>query len=155
MLSAAHRKFAHAYALEANGTKAYLAAFPKSTPAAARSSAPALLAKDSVKAEIKRVRDAADKKAGSAVLTLIEKRTWLARSFRLNVLKFNAKRDGDLVTGVTESKSGKRLLTFESKLAVMRADDNLAGDGSEANSAGTMLSALQLLTHGKPKAVKL
>lgn len=78
MLSGPQRKFCERIVAGDNATVAYASAYPKSSKAAARTSASDLLINPDIKTEIQRLRDKADEKAGSAVLTLARKRELLA-----------------------------------------------------------------------------
>lgn len=98
-----------------NATDAYLAAYPKSSRAAAGRSAHDLLKFPEITSEIARLRKAAECIAGSAVLTLAEKRAKLAGIVR------EAKGEYDACT-----------VSLSDKLKAIALDNDLAGDGSEA-----------------------
>lgn len=144
-LSCPQLKFCQAYTVERNGTAAYLAAYPRSSNAAARSSAVGLLAKDNIKAEIARIRAKAEARAGSAVLTLAEKRTFLARVLRANGGTLDEKMDADLINGVKFSSKGKRMIEIPCKLRALQLDNDLAGEGSEARGMSALGAFAQRL----------
>ncbi len=87
MLTGPQQIFAEAYALEANASAAYAKAYPKAKANSCRSQAPLLLAKPAIKAEIARIRAAAQERAGGAVLTLEEALTFLSDVVRTPVGK--------------------------------------------------------------------
>lgn len=134
------QKFCNAYAVDKNGTAAYRAAYPKSSLKAAESGASRMLRRDKVKAEIQRIRDKAQEKAGSAVLTIAEKRMFLARAKRLNLSEFDLSEHGDLVQSIEPGEHGTKY-RFVDKLAAIKLDNDLAGEGSEAG-ANDALQAL-------------
>lgn len=127
------RKFCEGIISGLSGVDAYCAAYPNSSRAAARASAADLLAKASITAEIQRLRDAAQEKAGSAILTLAEKRKWLARLLRVNLSDLSLGQDGDLLHSIAPGKLGDKL-TLCDKLAAIKLDNDLAGEGSEAEA---------------------
>ena len=131
MLSGPQRKFCEGIVAGLNGTDAYCRAYPKSSRAASRARAPILLAKDSVQTEITRLRAKADEKAGSAVLTLAEKRSFVARLVRAKVADLPP--DSDLFNSVKRSKDGIEF-RLPDKLRAIELDNDLAGDGSEAGA---------------------
>lgn len=118
MITGPQRKFCEAYALEQNGTAAYLGAYPKSSRRAAETSASDLLRKPEIVAEIARIRQKAEEKAGSAVLTLAEKRKTLAGIVRA---ARGRSADGDEVK-------------VSDKISAIKLDNDLAGEGSEAGA---------------------
>lgn len=129
MITGPQRKFCEAYALDQNGTSAYLSAYPKSTEAAAGVSAHRLLKSAKILAEIARIRRKAEEKAGSAILTLAEKRSKLAGVVRAA----NGQLDGSEVR-------------ISDKLAAIKLDNDLAGEGSEAganDALGELLAKLR------------
>lgn len=115
MLSGPKQKFCEGIVSALNATDAYLAAYPKSSRAAAGRSAHDLLKFPEITSEIARLRKAAECIAGSAVLTLAEKRAKLAGIVR------EAKGEYDACT-----------VSLSDKLKAIALDNDLAGDGSEA-----------------------
>jgi hypothetical protein len=138
MLSGPQQKFCEGIVAGLNGTEAYLAAYPNARHRSAGRGATRLLAEESVRSEISRLRAEAQKQAGSAVLTLIEKRTFLARVVRARPALLEE--DSDLWQSVRHTKHGTEL-RLPDKLAAIAKDNDLAGDGteSEANDALTEL----------------
>lgn len=126
VLSGPQRKFCEGVAKGLSGTAAYVLAYPKSSRDAARSSAPDLLAKTSIQAEIDRLRAKAEEKAGSAVLTLVEKRQFLARVVRAQIAQLPD--DSDLFDSVEETKFGRKY-KLPSKISAIQADNELCGGG--------------------------
>ena len=108
MLSGPQKTFCDGIVRGLNQTEAYQRAYPKASPDAARKHAPRLVAKGDIKAEIERMRQKAEEKAGSAVLTLAEKRMKLAE--------------------ITRSNSEET----RDKLSAIKIDNDLSGDGAEA-----------------------
>lgn len=116
-----------------NDTEAYAAAYPRASRSAAMSNAGRLIRKDEIRAEIARIRAAADKRAGSAALTLAEKRMFAARLVRVNLNEFDPAQDGDLLQEVTPTEFGRKFKLGD-KLAAIKLDNDLAGEGSEAEA---------------------
>ena len=115
MLSGPKLKFCEGIVSALNATDAYCAAYPNSSRAAAGRSASDLLKFPEITAEIARLRKAAESVAGSAVLTLAEKRSKLA--------------------GIVRERSGEHdacTVSLGDKLKAIALDNDLAGDGSEA-----------------------
>lgn len=83
-----------------------------------------------MQAEIQSLRAKADAVAGSAVLTLAEKRAFLARVVRLKGKSINLEEDGDLVNGVRLKEVGEELL-IPDKLKALELDAKLAGEFEE------------------------
>ena len=115
MLSGPRQKFCEGIVSGLNATQAYLAAYPNSSEEGARRSASVLLTKLDVSAEIERMRKKAEERAGSAVLTLAEKRAKLAAIVR---------QDKPVIDGCE--------LSVTDKLKAIALDNDLAGEGSEA-----------------------
>jgi phage terminase small subunit len=88
MPSGKHRKFAERIVAGLTATDAY----PKSSPENARKNSPRLIGNETIKAEIQQLRNKADEMAGSAVMTLIEQRKFLARLVRINVATLDVSR---------------------------------------------------------------
>ncbi len=120
-----------------NGTDAYSAAYPESSRDAARSSAATLLANPSIQDEIARLRKLAEEKAGGPVLSLAEKRMRIARIVRAKPSEASADNE-DCQIQVT--KMGP-VYVFPDKLAAIKLDNDLSGQGSEA-TANDALGAL-------------
>ena len=85
MLSKPHRKFCEAIVSGLTGVRAYALTYPRCSLKTARFNASHLRAKPHIQQEIARMRAQADAIVGPTVLTLIEKRLWLARVVRANL----------------------------------------------------------------------
>ena len=131
MITGPQRKFCEAFALEQNGTAAYLLAYPKSSKRAGCVGASRLLSNADILAEIERIRRKAEEKAGSAVLTLAEKRKFVARLLRAKVGELPP--DSDLFNAVKHGKDGTEY-KLPDKLRAIEVDNDLAGEGSEAGA---------------------
>jgi hypothetical protein len=138
MLTGPQRKFCEGVVSGLPAAAAYAEAYPKSTPANARKNASHLAARADVKAEIRAMRDKADLLPGSAVLTHAENRNFFARVVRAQVRKLPA--DSDLWVSVKQTEHGTEF-RLPDKLAAIKLDNDLAGEGSEAE-ANDALSAL-------------
>lgn len=138
MLTGPQRKFCELYAVDKNGTAAYRVAYPKSSEAAARSSAATLLAKPNIQAEIDEIRRKGAELAGSAALTLAEVHSFVARAVRARVAKLEA--DSDLWVSIKRGKDGTEY-RLPDKLAAIARWCDLQGEGSEAG-ANDALSAM-------------
>jgi hypothetical protein len=137
MLRGPQQKFCEGIVTGLTAADAYRAAYPKSSEAAARAHGARLVAKGNIKAEVARMRAKAEEKAGSAVLTLVEKRSFLARVVRARLGEGMI--DADLVQAidVERRKDGKgwkdiHKIRVCDKLAAIEKDNDLAGEGSEA-----------------------
>ena len=117
MLSGPRQKFCEGIVSGLNATQAYLAAYPNSSEEGARRSASVLLTKLDVSAEIERMRRKAEERAGSAVLTLAEKRAKLAAIVRQDkpVIKAIAL-DNDLAGEGSEAKGNEGLSALIARL---------------------------------------
>lgn len=150
MLTGNQRKFCEAYVVALNGTDAYTTAYPRCSRTNARGEASRLLKRPPIVAEIQRLRDEADRCAGSAVLQLVEKRAFLARVVRANGVTLDLAKDGDLIVALdrregTDGADGVLKIRLADKLAAIKLDNDLAGDGAEAGSSdalGALLSRL-------------
>jgi hypothetical protein len=100
MLSKPHCKFCESIISGLTGVRAYALAYPRCSLKTARFNASHLRAKLQIQDEIARLRAQADTIAGPAVLTLIEKRRWLARVVRANLALLDPKIDGDLLVSL-------------------------------------------------------
>lgn len=141
MISGPKRKFCERIVAGDNATIAYLTAYPKSGKEAARKNAPRLMSNDDIEAEIQALRDRADSLAGSAVLSLAEKRKFLARIVRM---QGGFKVDDDLVNGVRVKEFGQEMI-LPCKLKALELDAKLAGEFDEDRSKAKEADALQSL----------
>jgi hypothetical protein len=129
MLTGPQRKFCEGIVAGLSATAAYCDAYPKSSSENARKHSTRMKGNDEIQGEIKRLRDKADDKAGSAVMTLMEKRIFLARLVRAKVA--NEPPDSDLWFSIKRTEFGTEY-KLSDKLAAIKADNDLAGVGSEA-----------------------
>jgi hypothetical protein len=113
-----------------------LRAYRAKPSANARKSAARLLNSAEVIAEIGRQRKVAEEKAGSSVLTLIEKRQWCARLLRADLS--NGDVPGDLWAGCDFEKRPNGVIIHKIRLpdriAAMKLDNDLEGVGAEAEA---------------------
>ena len=100
MLSKPHRNFCEAIVTRLTGVRAYALAYSRCSLKTARFNASHLRAKPSIQQEIARLRAQADAIVGPVVLTLIEKRLWLARVVRANLARLDPEIDGDLLVSL-------------------------------------------------------
>lgn len=142
MLSGTRQKFCNGIVAGETATNACLAAYGIKSPTNARTSAARLLKKAEIIAEIERQRKLAEGMAGSSVLTLLEKRQWIARLIRADLAKGDV--PGDLWAGCDTETTAKgvvvRKIRLPDKIAAIKIDNDLAGVGveAEANQAITI-----------------
>jgi hypothetical protein len=138
-LSGPQQKFAEGVAMGLNLTDAYVAAYPRAERHSATPLASRLRRQPGVQAEIARIRKAAEDVPGSAILTLAEKRDFLARLVRAKVETLPA--DSDLWNSIKHMKYGTEY-KLPNKLSAIILDNDLAGDGSDANAADALAELL-------------
>lgn len=143
-LSALHLKFCEGIALKVPRSEAYRAAYPLCSQRAAPSKACRLLKDPLIKAEILRLRKAAEALPGSTVMLLAEKREYLARVKRAKGAKIDETKDADLIQGLKYDRFGNRIIEIPCKLRAIQIDNDLSGDGAEA-SANKALSGIMAL----------
>lgn len=131
LLTGPQQKFCEGLVKGLTATEAYVAAFPDADPKQAAKNTTRLTKRDEIQAEIARLRAAAESVAGSAVLTLAEKRMWLARLVRANLSTLDLARDGDLLQEMVPNEFGMKL-KLAGKIDAIKLDNDLAGEGSEA-----------------------
>ncbi len=129
MLSGPRQKFCEGIVSGLNGTDAYLAAYPKSSKAAAGRSASDLLKIPEIVSEIERLKSASATQPGYCVLTLAQKRDFLYRLVTAKVCELDA--NSDLWNSVKTAKEGTEY-KLPDKLKAIETDNDLAGEGSEA-----------------------
>jgi hypothetical protein len=95
----------------------------------AKAAAWLLLQQDDFQAEIARLRMKAQDVAGPAVMTLIEKRSFLARVVRARPTLLEE--DSDLWQSISHTHCG-HIYRLPDKIQVIVEDNKLSGDGSEA-----------------------
>lgn len=118
MLSGPRQNFCEGIVAGKNATDAYVAAYPKITPEAARRAGSRLLTIGDITSEIARLRKASEAVPGHAVLTLAAKRSFLAR--------------------LVNDKGGEIdacKVALSDKLKAIALDNDLAGEGSEAKGS--------------------
>ncbi len=133
-LTGPQRKFCEGIAAGMSGVDAYQAAYPNSSRSAARASAAELLARPSISKQIAEIRARTEQIAGSAVLTLVEKRSFLARLVRAKAALLPE--ESDLWQSIKRTKDGVEF-RLPDKLRAIDQDNDLSGDGkaAEANEA--------------------
>lgn len=124
-LSGPHRKFCEGIVVGNTAASAYRVAYPNTTADNARKNAARLVAKADIQAEIARQRTVAEKEAGSAVLTLVEKRSFLARVVRARVALLPP--DSDLFQSIKRTASGSEIRLAD-KIAAIKLDNDLVGE---------------------------
>ena len=129
MLSAQQQRFCAVYATDGNAAAAYRAAYPKSSGNAANTSASRLLKNADIQAEVSRIRNAASGIVGMAVLSIAEKRDFIARLVRARVGELRS--DSDLWQSIKTTEAGTEY-RLPDKLRAIQADNDLAGVGSTA-----------------------
>lgn len=149
MLSGPRQKFADGIVAGKTASAAYRLAYPKCSGSAARRNASRLLTNADLRTEIARQRAAAEVAAGSSVMTLIEKRMFLARIVRANVVLLPA--DSDLWQSVERGKRGARLRIAD-KLVAIKLDNELAGSDSEAEADDALSKMLVRVVIGGENA---
>lgn len=131
MLTGPQRKFCEGVVSGLNYSEAYRAAYPKSTPECARKNAPRLKSNEVIAAEIDRLRARAAELSGGAVLTLAEKRSFVARLLRSRPALLD--RDSDLWQSIKTTKDGVEY-RLPDKLGAIDRDNDLAGEGNAGDS---------------------
>ena len=129
MLSAQQQRFCAVFATDGNAAAAYRAAYPSSSVDAANTSASRLLKNADIQAEVSRIRNAATGVVGMAVLSIAEKRDFIARLVRARVGELP--RDSDLWQSIKTTDAGTEY-RLPDKLRAIMADNDLAFDGAEA-----------------------
>jgi hypothetical protein len=106
-----------------------------------------------VRVEIARLRAVADQAPGSAVLDCAKKRRFLARVVRANLSDFDPMLDGDLLQ-VCENDKGKLRLRLFDKIRAIELDNDLAGEGAQAEAHdefGAMLRRIMMANVPVPR----
>lgn len=136
---------------------AYRKGWPKSSKAAAETDGPALARKSQVKLRIAWLRSEASKRlgmrAGAVVMSIAEKRAFCAEVVRtpLGEVKKSSKLCQEWSETHGEHSSSTRI-KMPCKLAAIRLDNDLAGEGSEAkgNEAVGSLAGLLAKIRSRP-----
>lgn len=140
MLSGPHRQFCEGVVSGLTFSDAYRAAYPEAAPENARKNAARLTAREDIQAEIARLRAVADERAGSAVLTLMEKRIFLARIVRACVALLPE--DSDLWQSIKRTEDATEF-RLPDKLAAIRLDNDLAGEGATAGAEDAITQMIE------------
>lgn len=139
-ISGPQRKFCEGIIKGLSNTEAYLKAYPKSSAEAARRSASDLLTKPDIQACIAELREKADNRPGSAVLTRAQKRDFLARLVMARVGELPP--DSDLWNSIKTTDQGIEY-KLPDKLNAIKLDNDLAGEGSEAEGQDALTKLLE------------
>jgi hypothetical protein len=125
MIKGPQRKFCTFIVKGLNATEAYRAAYPNTSRKAAKDNASRLLAKPEIREEIALLREKADVAAGSFVLDLLERRSFLARVVRARINELPE--DSDLWI---RKKLSKAIidLRIPDKIRAILTDHFLSGD---------------------------
>jgi hypothetical protein len=107
-------------------TQAYAEAYPQAGEASARKSGSRLLGKPEIQSEIAALREKADTLAGSAVMTLLERRAFLAAIVRTPVGQ--VKEDSPLAEEMRVDAKGGVTVKLPCKLRALELDAKLAGE---------------------------
>lgn len=145
MLSGPHQKFCEGIVAGMKAFDAHAAAYPEAKGNAGRKYAYELLAKSEIEAEIARMRALAQEKAGESVMSVMEKRLFLARIVRAQVTLLPE--DSDLWQSIKYTKywTGYEM---PNKLAAIVVDNDLASDGADAlvdDSLAQLLTSLRMV----------
>jgi hypothetical protein len=146
MLPEARRKFCAGIVRGLSATEAYHEAYPRASHRSAYGRSYQLMRLDAVKVEIARLRAAADRTPGSAMLDCAKKRRFLARVVRASLPALDPVLDGDLLQ-VCETDKGKLRLRLFDKIRAIELDNELAGEGSQAEAldeVGAMIRRIML-----------
>ena len=142
MLSGPQRKFCEGVVAGDTAADAYAAAYPNAAHTSSGKQASKLLATPEVQEEIARLRDKADHQAGSAVMTLVEKRSFLARIVRARPALLED--DSDLWQSVKRTKDSIEL-KLPDKLSALSRDSDLAGESTDATATDALSALLSAL----------
>jgi hypothetical protein len=129
LLSKAEKTFCDGILAGMPKTEAYMAAYPRASRASAQAKCSRLLHRERVIAEIVRLRAVADEQPGSALMTLIDKRRYLARVVRARPVLLTY--ESDLWQTITHSRYC-HIYRMPDKIAAIVQDNKLAGHGEDA-----------------------
>ena len=119
-----------------SAVRAFMAAYPNAGYRTAASNAYKLLRRPGVEAEISRLRAQAQQAPGSAVMTLVEKRSFLARLVRSQIALLS--RESDLWERVWDSRSGT-FYRLPDKIEAINLDNKLSADDPMQQDSLTQL----------------
>ena len=142
MLTGPQRKFCEGVVAGDTAADAYAAAYPNAARTSSGKQASKLLANPEVQEEIGRLREKADPHGGSAVMTLVEKRSFLARIVRARPALLEE--DSDLWQSVKRTKDSIEL-KLPDKLSALSRDSDLAGEGADATATDALTNLLSAL----------
>jgi hypothetical protein len=131
------RKFAQGVAIGLNQAKAYRAAYPKCSAKAAESKASRLVRNGRVRDYVNDLRLEAHTKT---VMIIREKREFLARVVRCKV--FEEPPESDVWASIKHTEHGLEM-KLPDKIAAIKADNDLAGEGSEAEGRDALREMLK------------
>jgi len=134
-----HHKFVEGVANGLHYAKAYLIAYPGASERSAISGGSRLMKRDDVKEELRKFRERAQEVGGGALLSLVEKRMFLARLVRAKVAETD--QNSDLWNSIEFGKDGIKM-KMPDKLAAIKADNDLAGEGDESKKNNALLELL-------------
>jgi hypothetical protein len=133
-----HQKFAELRATGKNASESYMLAYgkPALTPSV-NAAAARLDAQSNIIAKVKELRDRADAATeAAAVLTIVEKRKWIAQVLRTDVTDLSEQKNKHLIKKITRRVigSGENAEEVEDiegydKFKAIDLDNQLAGDG--------------------------
>ena len=138
MLNGPQFKFAAGVASGLSFVDAYAEAYPDANPGSARRAASRLASNVDIQREVERIRQSAEGVGGQALLTLLEKRMFLARVVRAALSTVPEGSDLWQEIKVTEQGVSRKL---PDKLRAIALDNDLAGEGAEAELAITIVRA--------------
>jgi len=144
MLSPAHQKFAERIVAGDTPPKAYRKAYPKATAVTANGRGSKLAKKEHIKAEVTRLRQRIQEKAGGLVMTEVEKRLFLAAVVRTPIDDIDGK--SPLCQSVKTSEGGIEY-KMPDKLKAIALDNDLAGDGNLAGANAAIVTFAQRMAH--------
>lgn len=127
-LNESERRFCESVVAGKSGTDAYQAAYPRASRNSAQAKACLLLRRERIIAEIVRLRAEAQTEQGSTLMTLIEKRQYLARVVRSRpaLLVY----ESDLWQTISETRYCA-IYRVPDKITAIILDNKLAGHGGD------------------------
>ena len=136
MLKVQHQIFAERLAARDSPPKAYKAAYPKVVASTANGRGSKLAKKDHIKAEVERLRRAAQEKG--LFLEMNEKRQFLADVVRTPAGKIH--KDHPLCQSYKVAADGTVEIKMPDKVRCIVTDNDLAGEGAQAGADGAIMS---------------
>lgn len=144
MLSGPHQKFCEAIVLGMKRADAYAAAYQNQSlkRSTASSCASELLGYADIQAEIARIRALGEERAGDSVMSILEKRRFLARLVRASLRQIPE--DSDLWQGIKYTKDWTAY-ELPNKFTALAVDNDLTCDGPEAEMNDHLMELLASL----------